>query len=744
MLKPGSNNAPDPVTLVDESQLVRLWVYPVDMTLSLKLAQVKGGVENIPNIIGTQMDAPISNTQNALALWNKYGSDGQESLRAAFLVQARRLVEFEQLIGEDAGGWPLDFPAASPHAGRHYLSALVQGQALSVLARAYILTRDTTYLEVARRAVRTFERDILDGGVCTPMAGNGLFFEQWAVYPAAHTLEGMVFALLGLHDFLALVDDTDISTFIQRAHDSLHRFLPEFETGYWTRADLLNRRLASDAQQEQQVNLLQALSQAMGCEECAAGAARWKRHQQRGITRLRSQTERKCASVVRACWHPLQRLLFHYRTLRETSQGEPLRVCVPITAFPVTGGMRTVLAAVAHATAGIWQLEYLTHSVGANPQGFIVHQFGTKHMDSWQFPNVWLYALAGFLKLISLMRSGSGSNIIMPQDGISTAAFAALAARMAGVRSVCIDHGDLGLLKSHLYRTERINALTARSRLYRLQAYLRYLLYWPSLNLLAWLAARFVDHFLVPGVEGDGVEETCKRLGVHPSHITRFANAIDVGRHIIPDAKSRADMRKKNGIPADSIVITMICRLAPEKGLDIALEAISQALSTLSPDLRTKVRVIIAGDGPLRKQLEADICMHELSQTCILWGEASEETVISLLGISDVFLFTSRRAAGYPLAILEAMASGCAVIASSEPLANSHMLDEGRGIVVPVGDPDQAAQALVCLLTDMDLRRRMGKSAREYIATYHSETSLRRVLQRATYWSELDSILHDN
>jgi glycosyltransferase involved in cell wall biosynthesis len=745
MLKPGSNNAPDPVTLMDESQLVRLWVYPVDMTLSLKLAQVKSGVGNIPNITGTQMDAPISITQNALALWNRYSSGGQESLRAAFLVQARRLVEYEQRIGEDAGGWPLDFPAASPHAGRHYLSALAQGQALSVLARAYILTRDTTYLEVARRAVCPFERDILDGGVCTPMAGNGLFFEQWAVYPAAHTLEGMVFALLGLHDYLALVDDTGISTLIQCAHDSLHRFLPEFETGYWTRADLLNRRLAGDAQQEQQVNLLQALSQAMGCEECAAVAACWKRHQQRGITRLLSLVERRCASVVRACWRPLQSLLFHYRTLRETSQGEPLRVCVPITAFPVTGGMRAVVASIAHVTSEIWRIEYLTQSVGPNPQYLPIHRFGLKISHPWQFPAVWLYVLAGARKLIVLVRRSGKYAVILPQDGVYTAAFSALVARLAGIRVVCMDYGNLTLLNNPTYQKERRQSLANKNWHYRVLGPILFKLYWPSLSLFIRIATRLVDHFLIAGFEGDGIEDVyCGRLGVPRSHITRYAYMIDINRHPIFDAAERVRKREQCAIAPDALVITMICRLAPEKGIDVALDSISQALTELPPEQKTRVLFVLAGGGPLREQIEADIKARRLHNNCRILGEVSPEEVVTLLGLSDIFLQTSTRAAYYSVAVLEAMASGCAIVTSNEPPLNTQLLTDERGIVVSAGDARQTARALVSLLNEPSRGRQMGANARRYIERHHSPTAFKRVLQRATGWSELDSILHDN
>ncbi len=736
MYKPGSNNTPDPLACMDESQLVRFWVYPVDMTLSLKLAQVKSGVGSVPYMTDAQMDAPISITQNALALWNRYSFDGQESLRAAFLMQARRLVEYEQLIGEDAGGWPLDFPPPSPHVGRHYLSALVQGQALSVLARAYILTRDTTYLEVARRAVRTFERDILDGGVSTPMAGNGLFFEQWAVYPAAHTLEGMVFALLGLHDYLALVDDIHISTLIQCAHDSLHRFLPEFETGFWTRVDLLHRQLASPTHLALQTALLEALATYSSCEHCSKLASRWKSYQLRLGSRLRYRITSCCTSFCGKLLNPMQSKLFP-----KVQPSHELRTCIPITAFPITGGMRAVLAKIAQVTSDIWQIEYLTQCVGPESEGFIIHQFGMARISSWLYTTVWFYCLAGFWKLISLVHHGANYRLILPQDGIFTAAFAALAAKLAGIRVVCIEHGNLTLLKSRIYHHERAQALATRNVPSRLLARLLYICYWPSLNLLARFAAHFVDHYLIPGVTGDGVEEICQQIGVHPSCITRFATMIDLDRHVLPNANLRAEIREKNSIPADAIVITIICRLAPEKGLDIALEAMSNALSTLSSEVRAQVRMIIAGDGPLRQQVEADISKCGLSDICVLWGEISSEDVISLLGLSDIFLYTSKRGACFSMAVLEAMASACAVIATTEPLSNTYLLSEGRGIALPANDAKQISISLSRLIGDPTLCRQMGALARDYIAMYHSPAAFRRTLMRVTFWSELDEFL---
>ncbi len=358
------------------------------------------------------------------------------------------------------------------------------------------------------------------------------------------------------------------------------------------------------------------------------------------------------------------------------------------------------------------------------------------------FPHVWLYVFAGFRKLFSLMHKSSAYDVILPQDGIFTAAFAALVGKLAGIRVVCIDHGNLVALTSRVYRTHRLNALATRPWMHRIIKRFLFLWYWPSLHFLAWLAARLIDQYCVPGVVGDGVEEVCKRLGIRPSRLTRFVNTVDIDRYIVLDATAKAEMREKKGIPANAIVITTICRLAPEKGVDIALEGIAYALSVLSPELRDRVRFIIAGDGPLRKQIEKDIDKQQLTQTCLLLGEVPPEEVLLLHSLSDIYLYTGIRGGGYSLVMLEAMAAGCAVLASDVPLANEHMLAEGRGMVVPAGNSKRTGLALVQLISDSELRCRIGRLAREHVALHNVDTISKRLWMRATYWSGLNMLLN--
>lgn len=153
------------------------------------------------------------------------------------------------------------------------------------------------------------------------------------------------------------------------------------------------------------------------------------------------------------------------------------------------------------------------------------------------------------------------------------------------------------------------------------------------------------------------------------------------------------------------------------------------------------MKVLIAGDGPLRSQLEADIGQHGLDLVCKLWGEAASSDVVKLLAISDIFLYSGTRGTNYSMAVLEAMAAGCAVIASTRPLSNARLLADGRGIAVSAERLEQLSQALVLLLNDLELCREMGQLARNYVAVHHSASIVRRSLLRASYWSSLDQFL---
>lgn len=222
---------------------------------------------------------PTDIAQYALVNWNTYLKTRDEKHRQAFMIQARWLVNHETLLTDGAGGWPIPFPNKDFLAQDPWLSALTQGVGISVLVRAYQLTGEDVFLQGACSAVRTFELDIHNGGVSCSIGDDGIFFEEVAVYPAAHILNGYILSLFGLYDFVALTSSVQIQTLIQRSLTTLHALIDDFDLGYGSRYDLLLKSPTSRFYHSLHVTLLEALAQYSGCQHCATLAARWASYQ---------------------------------------------------------------------------------------------------------------------------------------------------------------------------------------------------------------------------------------------------------------------------------------------------------------------------------------------------------------------------------------------------------------------------------------------------------------------------------
>ena len=306
--------------------------YPLDMKFPLDLPHGVLDDAGVPyNAATEQYPAayhPTTIAQYALANWNMYLEGGNEKYREAFMIQARWLVDHESRLAEDAGGWPIPFPLSSYNVPQNWLSALTQGHGISVLVRAYRLTGEEIFLQLARRAVRTFELDIQDGGVCTSIGENGVFFEEVAAYPAAHILNGYLLALFGLYDYTALTEDIQITELIHRSLATMHTMIDEFDGGYWSRYDLLFKRLASRYYHTLHVILLEILAQYSDCAHCAALASRWDAYQRSIICRIRYFM---LSRIVRYYHGFRRKFILALVKRRRTAQKH---VAVPITASP--------------------------------------------------------------------------------------------------------------------------------------------------------------------------------------------------------------------------------------------------------------------------------------------------------------------------------------------------------------------------------------------------------------------------
>lgn len=165
--------------------------------------------------------------------------------------------------------------------------------------------------------------------------------------------------------------------------------------------------------------------------------------------------------------------------------------------------------------------------------------------------------------------------------------------------------------------------------------------------------------------------------------------AAFVAQPALPAVSARA--------PSEAPVIMGLGRLGPEKGFDLLIRAFAQIATS-----RPGARLVIWGEGDERAALE-DLCRREgVADQVALPGatRAPEEELLA----ATLFVLSSRKE-GLPMALIEAMALGCAVIAADCEHGPADVIQHGvDGLLVPPDDVDALAAAMQGLLDD-DARR---------------------------------------
>jgi glycosyltransferase involved in cell wall biosynthesis len=168
-------------------------------------------------------------------------------------------------------------------------------------------------------------------------------------------------------------------------------------------------------------------------------------------------------------------------------------------------------------------------------------------------------------------------------------------------------------------------------------------------------------------------------------------------------AAVRAAVREELGVPDDELLVLTVANLRPEKGYDVLLDA-----ARTIGDRHLPVRFIAVGRGPLADELAARHRDLDLGERFRFLGERSD--VIRLLVGCDVFVLPSRQE-GLPVTLMEATSTGTAIVASAVGGVPQVITDGVDGLLVPPGDPGALADAVERVVTDPDLRRRLGEGA---------------------------------
>ncbi|MBX6314382.1 MAG: glycosyltransferase family 1 protein [Isosphaeraceae bacterium] len=171
-----------------------------------------------------------------------------------------------------------------------------------------------------------------------------------------------------------------------------------------------------------------------------------------------------------------------------------------------------------------------------------------------------------------------------------------------------------------------------------------------------------------------------------------------------PDRPGRERVREALGFGPDEVVIGHVSRIAAEKNVGY-LTAALQRIEAARPD----VRLLIVGDGPARPILEKQL---GAAARCV--GYRSGDDLADHYAAADLFAFASLTET-FGNVILEAMASGLPVVAVRAGGPGDIVRDGETGLLVePHEPPARFAEALLRLVDDDALRRRMAEAARAY------------------------------
>jgi len=217
--------------------------------------------------------------------------------------------------------------------------------------------------------------------------------------------------------------------------------------------------------------------------------------------------------------------------------------------------------------------------------------------------------------------------------------------------------------------------------------------------------ARFGNQRLI--AVSDYVKQSAHRhLKFALADIELVYNPIDLDSLSQRPEKSRGEILRECNLPAEALLLLNVARVSPQKGLVYAVRAMPAILREFP---NAHLLSVGATTDPLwLDQVKRDAEAAGVAERVHILG--ARRDVQDFLAACDLFIFPSLYE-GLGIALIEAMAAGCACVASSAgPIPE--IVQHGRdGILVPPADEKALAQAVCALLADDEERKRLGKAA---------------------------------
>lgn len=181
---------------------------------------------------------PISIGQIGLAVYHSFLKTKLEKDKSRFLSFADWFLNNAEIDSELGARWLTDVELPQYKNPGPWQSAFSQSRGISILLRAYQMTGEMKYLDVAEKALLPFNFHVSMGGVSS-FTKYGPFFEEYSSSVPTLVLNGKMFSLFGIYDFCrAIPENTLAPKLFEQGINTLINILPEFDLGFWSRYNL--------------------------------------------------------------------------------------------------------------------------------------------------------------------------------------------------------------------------------------------------------------------------------------------------------------------------------------------------------------------------------------------------------------------------------------------------------------------------------------------------------------------------
>jgi len=207
------------------------------------------------------------------------------------------------------------------------------------------------------------------------------------------------------------------------------------------------------------------------------------------------------------------------------------------------------------------------------------------------------------------------------------------------------------------------------------------------------------------------------KAGVRDSKINVIHNSCD--EKFFFYGKDKDTVRKKHNFRSDDRIILFVGNLIRRKGLSLLIESLNLLRSTIPNFI-----ALIVGQGEDLQNLKSMVNKYGLNRNVIFYGRISITELSDLYNVADVFVLPST-SEGHSVALLEAMASGLAIVASDIE-GNKESVEDGvNGLLFKNADRRELAEKLANVLIDQNLKEMLSiKSSETYLKKFSTKIQI--------------------